>query len=56
MGASFRRNDFGAHLGGDALLVIGQWLPWIPSTNHNNACPPKRFQKSLKPELVLILP
>ena len=30
MGASFRRNDFWDRLGGQALPMIGYWLPWIP--------------------------
>ena len=31
---SFRRKEFWDSLGGQALLIIGLWLPWIPSTNH----------------------
>ena len=36
MGTSFRRSDFWDRLGRQALLMIGSWLLWIPSTNHNH--------------------
>ena len=35
MGTRFRCNNCWFRLGGQALLMIGWWLPWIPSTNHN---------------------
>ena len=34
-GTSFQRNNFWNGLVGKALLMIGLWLPWIPTTNHN---------------------
>ena len=39
---SFRRNDFQDRLGGQALLVSGWFLPWVP----------KRFDKWLRGKLV----
>ena len=39
---SFRRNDFRDRLGGQALLVSGWFLPWVP----------KRFDKWLRGKLV----
>ena len=35
MGRNIRRKDFWDHLVGQVLAMIGQWLPWIQSTNHN---------------------
>ena len=35
IGTSFRRNDFWDGFCGQALVMIGYWLPWLPSTYHN---------------------
>jgi len=56
MGRNIRRKDFWDQLVGQVLAMIGKWLPWIQSTNHNyKAAPPKRSQTSLNPKLVPIL-
>ena len=56
MDTNFRRYSFWGRLGGQASLMFGWLLPWIPWPIITNACPPKRFQKSLHPKLVAILP
>ena len=35
MGRNIGRKDFWDHLVGQVLAMIGKWLPWIQSTNHN---------------------
>ena len=60
MGTSFLRKDFWNRLGGQALLMIGERLSWIPSVNHKQTLvhrndPRDHFSHSLYPASLELL-